>query len=149
MNAAAAKVLVLMRDATGSPGRVSAYVPDTTPAAAALAAADALAAAVSAVSGCVVTGYSVTYDTVLSDERPGASDASSVLRLVFEAEGGAYAAVDVAGLIPALVGEDGTAVDASTGPVAALAAALVSGPWTNPFGQGLTALIASYREVQP
>lgn len=148
MNKVVATLLLLLRDGTGSPGRLSVYVADSLSVVAARAAAEALAGAVGAVSGCSLVGYSVVYETVVSDERPGQSDRREVLRLVFATEGGGYAAVDIPGLFADLVGEDGLSVDGSSGTVGALVSDLLSGPWCNPFGQQLTALLASYREVQ-
>lgn len=148
MNKVAATLLLLMKDGTGSPGRLSVYVADSLPISGARAAAEALAGAVGAVSGCSLVGYSVVYETVVSDVRPGASDRREVLRLVFANSAGGYAAVDVPGLIGALVGDDGITVDASQPTVAALVSELQSGSWTDPFGNVFGALLASYREVQ-
>lgn len=141
-------MLLLLRDATGSPGRLSAHIADSTSIGTARAAAAALAAAVSAVTGCALTGYSVVYETVGSDERAGPSDRRNVLRLVFEAGAGQYAAIDLPGLLPELVDEDGTTVDPSQPVIAAIVAELSSGIWVNPFGDDIGALLASYQEVQ-
>ena len=75
VNLPAAQIRFEMKDASGSNGSVIVHVPYGTLAAAAVTAADAIAAAMSALSDAVIVGYSLTYSKF--DDAPGTPVAGS------------------------------------------------------------------------
>lgn len=149
MDIPVAECLITLRDGSDSPGRVRLWAPASAEVSVLRPALTALASAVGACSGCVVTGYSITYRTLFLGGAPlsGAS-ASRHLVLVFAAGPDAYAVVKVPGLLDAALDADGN-VDASSPAVASLAAAIVSGIWTNPFEGDVTELLSAYEEFLP
>jgi len=60
-NLPTAQLSFRLKDASGSIGRFVVHVPYATLAAAAITAADAISAAVAAITDCVVLGYELTY----------------------------------------------------------------------------------------
>lgn len=149
MSTVAAQVLLLLRDGSGSPGRMVANIPAGENLAVARPAIASLAGLLASVTGCSVEGYSITYRTHLSDAKPGsAAPGNSLLRLVFQA-GDEYFALSIAGLRSELVGEDDYTVDPEQPEVASLVAAIISGVWCSPFGEDVLSLLASYKEFQP
>jgi len=75
VNKPTATLKIEFRDASGSNSSTIIHVPFSTLAAAALAAGVALADTLPAISGCVVTGFSLTYDYV--QDAPGSPTAGS------------------------------------------------------------------------
>jgi len=75
VNTPTASLKISYRDASGSNGSTTIHVPFATLAAVALAAGEALAATLPALTGCVVTGFSLSYDFV--EDAPGTPTAGS------------------------------------------------------------------------
>lgn len=138
--------VVSMRDASGSVGYTKVGVTSGTSEAAALSALWALGGLLASASGAVPVSVAVTYRTVVSDGRaPAGSDVGPQLVMVFgTGDPGEYAVIKVPGAPSDMFTSDGGAVEGDTR-VAALVAALVAGPWANPFGAELTTLVTAFK----
>lgn len=146
----AAEVIVSFRDASGSVGRTTANVAGGTEIAAARAAVGGLLGPLAAASSCAIVQYSITWNTVLFDGRgDGPQRDEHRAALIFATDQvDQYAAAFLPGVAGDLVESDGD-IDIEQAAIADLAAALVAGPWTNPFGANITELLTAYLEIKP
>lgn len=149
MDTPVAECLITLRDGSGSPGRMRLWALASNEVGAVRPALLALASAVGAVTGCVVTGYTIVYRSFYLGGSPlSGALAARQLVLVFEAGPTAYAVVKVPGLLDTALGADGQ-VDPARPEIVALAATIAGGPWSNPFGDDISALVAAYEEFNP
>lgn len=135
-----------MRDASGSVGYTKVGITSATSEAVALSALWELGGLLASASDAVPVSVAVTYRTVVSDGRaPVGSDVGPQLVLVFgTADDDEFAVVKVPGAPSDMFTSDGGAVEGDSR-VAALVAALVAGPWANPFGVELTTLLTAFK----
>lgn len=135
-----------MRDGSGSNGYLRVGIAAATSEAAALSALWSLAGLLASASGAVPVEVSVAYPTVVTDARgPVGSEVGTDLVMVFgTVDEGEYAVIRMPGAADDMFGPDGGALPDDVR-VAALAAALVAGPYANPFGVELTTLLTAFR----
>lgn len=136
-------------DATGSVGSCSASIDSTILLADARTAANALATAIEAASGCTVTGYNITYPTVETDPAPPAAGSRVERKGVidFRTEAGKQYSFSIPGIVDAPVLASGQ-IDEDNALITAVTLLLLEAPWTDSNGVGLSAVIGAYERFR-
>ena len=146
MITAAAEIVRSCRDSRGSVGRTGLTCsPDTSIDAARSAAADAASAWQDA-SNAAFVQYSVTYRTVVSDEKPDTvADAGIALVLTFLVGPETYTVVKIYAPKADIFDANGD-VNVSDDRVIGLIDALLSGSFCDPFGNALLSFVSAHKE---
>lgn len=148
-NLPAAEVIISLRDASASVGRVSLYIADSTTIAAARAATQGLLGPLSALTGCAIVGYSVIYSTHLNDAR-GTGPQLKAYRGIFVwtcDQVDERAVTYLPGIKTELI--DAQTQEVRQSLIADLVSAVTSGPFINPFGYDITELETAYLQIDP
>lgn len=147
-NLPTAQLSFAMRDASGSVGRLLIHVPYSTLAAAAITAADAIAAAVALITGCVVDGYELTY--AKRETAPGTPAAGSRVEnkglFIWRTADGRTSRFSVPGIVDSVLNPDGS-IDRTNVDIAALEAVVtgVGSIFAGASGSDITALLEAYQ----
>lgn len=137
-----------LRDASGSTGKMLIHVPYATLAAVAITAADAISAAISAVTDCVVDGYSLTYGK--REDAPGTPVAGSRVeekgQFIWRTADGRTTRFSVPAIKDSLLNVDGS-VDKTNAAVVALVDVVtgVDSIFAGASGSDITALLEAYQ----
>lgn len=147
-NLPTAQLSFAMRDASGSTGRLLIHVPYATLAAAAITAADAIAAAVAAITGCVVDGYELTYskrETAPADPTAGSRVENKGL-FIWRTADGRTTRFSVPGIVDAVLNPDGS-IDRTNADIIALETVVtdVGSIFAGASGSDITALLEAYQ----
>lgn len=147
-NLPTAQLSFRLLDASGSIGRFVVHVPYATLAAVAITAADAIATAVTAITGCVVLGYELTY--AKNETTPGTPTAGSRVEdkgvFVWRTSNARSTRFEIPGIVDAVLLPDGR-IDQSNIDIAALVTVVtdVGSIFAGADGSDITSLLEAYQ----
>lgn len=147
-NLPTAQLKFTLRDETGSTSSILIHVPYATLAAVAITAADAIAAVIVAITGCVVLGYSLTY--VKSETAPATpADGSRVENkgvFTWRTADGRSTSFTVPGILEAVLNPDGS-IDRTNVDIIALVAVVeaVGAIFAGASGSDIVGLLSAYQ----
>ena len=150
-NLPTAQLSFALRDASGSIGHMDVHVPYATLAAAAITAADAIAAAVTLITGCEVLGYKLTY--AKAETAPAGASAGSRVEdkgvFTWRTADGRTTTFTVPGILDSVLNVDGS-IDRSNVDIIALDAVVtaVGSIFAGASGSDITSLFAAYQRFR-
>ena len=148
VNLPTAQLKFALRDETGSNGSLVIHVPYATLAAAAIAAADAIAAVIEVVTGCAFLGYSLTY--AKSETAPATpADGSRVESkgvFTWRTADGRTSTFTIPGIEEAVLNPDGS-IDRTNADIIALVAVVedVGAIFSGASGSDIVGLLSAYQ----
>lgn len=147
-----AYVRFYLADGSGSTGTQQPWLRDGVGAAAAAAGAAGWRALAGALSGARYIGQDICYPIVIDPqpEPSGARPLSSGALLIFATSDPAqFATITIPAVRLDLVAANGVELDTAAPAVADLVANIIAGPYCNPFGYEITALVGTVVQVVP
>lgn len=147
-NVPTAALKINYKDASGSTGHTLIHVPFDTLAAAALAAGEAIAATIVAITGCSVTGFDLTYGFV--EDAPATPDAGSRVEnkgvFTWLCDNGLKSTFTVPGIIDSVLNVDGS-IDRTDALIIALVAVVedVGAIFASVSGADIVTLASAYQ----
>lgn len=148
VNQPAGQLSIKFRDASGSKGEALFHFPYDTLASVVFTAADLLSAALNAISGAAIDGYSITYTK--SEDTPAAPDAFSRVedkgKFIYRTGNARTSLFSIPAILNAVLLPNGD-IDQSNALIIALNAAVVAGDlvFCSADGSDLTALLDAYQ----
>lgn len=148
VNQPAGKLTIHYRDASGSKGSTDFHFPYATLAAVVFTAADILSAALNAITGAAIDGYTISYTK--REDTPAAPDAFSRVedkgKFVFGTSNARTSLFTVPAIVDGVLLPNGS-IDLTDAGIIALVAAVVGGDlvFCSADGSDLTALIEAYQ----
>jgi len=148
VNQPAGKLTIHYRDASRSKGSTDFHFPYGTLASVVFTAADLLSAALNAVTGCAIDGYTISYTK--REDTPAAPDAFSRVedkgKFIFGTSNARTSLFSIPGILNAVLLAGGE-IDQTNALIIALVAAVVAGDlvFCSADGSDLTALLDAYQ----
>jgi hypothetical protein len=148
VNQPAGKLTIKYRDASGSKGSTDFHFPYATLASVVFTAADILSAALNAITGCAIDGYSISYTK--REDTPAVPDAFSRVedkgKFVFGTDNARTSLFTIPGILNDVLLPNGS-IDQSDILITALVDAVVGGDlvFCSADGSDLTALVDAYQ----
>lgn len=147
-NTPTAALKIGYKDASGSSGHTLIHVPFDTLAAVAIAAGEAIAAVIVAVTGCIVTGFDLTYGFVQDDPGTPAAGSRVENKGVFTwlCDNGLKSTFTVPGILDSVLNVDGS-IDRTDAAIIALAAVVedVDAIFASISGADIVSLASAYQ----
>jgi hypothetical protein len=148
VNQPAGKLSIHYRDASGSKGSTDFHFPYATLASVVFTAADLVSAALNAITGCAIDGYSISYTK--KESTPAAPDAFSRVedkgKFIYGTSNARTSLFTIPGILNTVLLPNGS-IDLSSALIIALNTAVVGGDlvFCAADGSDLTALIEAYQ----